>query len=275
MVPRISVSSHRTRVEKLTPEAFAQFGDVIQNAATHDGRPIGPRSVKANQGSATKWVDVTQMKNFYHWSSSGKPASVKMNMFVCKPRQLEATSGKEIFRVKILERHPFTPQTFVPMGLDSRDSDTAYLVIVAPSKPAERQRTGSLHLSGLGLMPSRRRSLRERFFGAGSNCSQCGQPSSSDEAGAGKAGTGLPDTDNIRAFIARGDQAVTYGAGTWHAPMVVLGKKPIEFVVVQFMNGVSDEDVQELELENSSGGESQIEVEVDGLCPQGRPQAKL
>jgi ureidoglycolate lyase len=61
-------------------------------------------------------------------------------------------------------------------------------------------------------------------------------------------GSGLPDLDNLRAFIAKGSQAVTYGAGTWHAPMVVLGNKPVDFVVVQYANGVGLEDCQEVEI---------------------------
>ena len=45
-------------------------------------------------------------------------------------------------------------------------------------------------------------------------------------------------------------QAVTYGAGTWHAPMVALGEKgtAVDFVVVQFANGVAVEDCQEVFL---------------------------
>lgn len=54
-----------------------------------------------------------------------------------------------------------------------------------------------------------------------------------------------PDLENLRAFIARGGQAVTYGAGTWHAPMVVLGSRRVDFVVAQYVNGVDDEDCQE------------------------------
>lgn len=50
--------------------------------------------------------------------------------------------------------------------------------------------------------------------------------------------------------MANGSQAVTYGAGTWHAPMVVVGEKPIGFVVVQFANGVGIEDCQEVDWEN-------------------------
>jgi len=64
---------------------------------------------------------------------------------------------------------------------------------------------------------------------------------------------GLPDLKNINAFVANGSQAITYGPGTWHAPMAVVGKRPIDFVVVQFANGVGIEDCQEVEVKSSSG----------------------
>ena len=54
--------------------------------------------------------------------------------------------------------------------------------------------------------------------------------------------------ENIKAFVANGRQAVTYGAGTWHAPMIVVGKKRVDFVVVQHINGVSEDDCQEVEI---------------------------
>ena len=55
--------------------------------------------------------------------------------------------------------------------------------------------------------------------------------------------------ENIKAFVANGRQAVTYGAGTWHAPMVVVGKKRVDFVVVQHVNGVGEDDCQEVKVE--------------------------
>lgn len=65
---------------------------------------------------------------------------------------------------------------------------------------------------------------------------------------------GPPDLSNLKAFIAHGAQAVTYGTGTWHAPMVVLGEKRVDFVVVQFANGVPEDDCQEVQLEGQGVG---------------------
>lgn len=146
-------------------------------------------------------------------------------MFACFPRR-DLTDG--IFDVKILERHPFTTQTFTPLGLSASDSTTQFLVIVAPS-------------------------LRGSAEGVSSP----------------------PDLGGLEAFICNGGQAVTYAAGTWHAPMVVLGEKRVDFVVTQFVSGIADEDCQEVLVgerlgvsvkESGFGGE-------DGLWKSG--QSKL
>lgn len=257
--PRNTPSSHPIRATSLNPIDFAPFGQVIQNPTAHNGQP-DLRYAVANQGSATKWLDVTSMMNHYGMARSGKAAKVSMNMFVCKPRELRKANGKELFDVKILERHPFTPQTFVPIGLSKEEKETYYLVIVAPTLPnrswgerADRQPPYPTP------EPRRRRSLRERLLGARPNPFTNDYYSSttpSDSLGGGATkpkGPGPPDLANIRAFIARGDQAVTYGPGTWHAPMVALGERPINFVVVQYANGVAEEDCQETEMGMKDG----------------------
>jgi len=251
-------SSRLIPATSLNPVDFAPFGQVIQNPATHDGQP-DLRYAVANQGSATKWLDVTSMTNHYALARSGKAAKVSMNMFVCKPRELRKDNGKELFDVKILERHPFTPQTFVPLGLGKEEKETYYLVIVAPTllnrswgERANRQPPYPTP------EPRRRRSLTERLLGARPNpftndYSSSTTPPDSNNGATKPKGSGPPDLANIRAFIARGDQAVTYGPGTWHAPMVALGERPIEFVVVQYANGVAEEDCQETEMGMKDG----------------------
>ncbi|KAK5135193.1 hypothetical protein LTR08_005580 [Meristemomyces frigidus] len=261
MIPKLSTSSRSVAVRDIDPVAFAPFGQVIQNPSTHDGAPSLQR-VEANQGSAEKWLNITQMRSWYDLGSSRKPAAVSMNMFVCKPRALERKNGSDVFPVKILERHPFTPQTFVPLGLAAQDKGTCYLVIVAPTLPLRSRSSDGGSEPAYPLPPPRRkRSLRERLLGARPNLFTNDFTSSTTGTAAHGAddpkpkGPGLPDLDKIRAFIVRGDQAVTYGAGTWHAPMVVLGEKAIDFVVVQYANGVAMEDCQEVELHAEAGGE--------------------
>lgn len=67
---------------------------------------------------------------------------------------------------------------------------------------------------------------------------------------------GMPKLDELVAFRCRGDQAVTYAPGTWHAPMVAVGGR-IDFCVLVAENGVQDEDLQEVLI----GGEG-VRVQV-------------
>lgn len=232
---RISSIPFRVQLEPLTAHRFSGFGTVIENSAPgripSQEKNVPKNAVSANQGTAHKYIDISRITNFYGTAPSKVDAKAVMNMFVCSPRDLEAhdndaTVLEGIFRVKILERHPFTSQTFIPMGLSKKEmEETRYLVIVAPSlSPSARDQHLPVPMTVVGL-----------------------------------PGRGLPDLQQMRAFIAHGSQGVTYGAGTWHAPMVVLSqdkKKAVDFVVVQYANGVDLEDCQEVVLEggNGSGG---------------------
>ncbi|WPG97403.1 Hypothetical protein R9X50_00017800 [Acrodontium crateriforme] len=261
MILPVSNPAAAVRVTPLDPDAFAPFGDVIQNPSTHASKP-DLESVAANQGSATKWLDVTRLDNWYEGRcKSGQKAKSVMNMFVCKPRELQKKDGVHgVFPVRILERHPFTPQTFIPVGLGADDARTCYLVIVAPTLPLGSQKRDSTNMAESPLAsayppspPRRKRSLRERLLGSRPNpftndFTLRTTPSTAISQIHEPRGPGLPDLANLRAFIARGDQAVTYGPGTWHAPMVVLGERPVDFVVVQYANGIGVEDCQEVEI---------------------------
>ncbi|KAK6585477.1 hypothetical protein PZA11_002204 [Diplocarpon coronariae] len=216
----VSVAGARCEVE-LEPQAlsqavFAEFGTVIENPAPSvipssevDLSRLPSNAAPANQGSALKYLDVTRMRDLY-------------------------SSAPSNFPVELLERHPFTTQTFIPLGLSAAEAHQArYLVIVAPSLPAGA--------------PDQQRAVP-----------------SPELAHDSLPGRGLPDLQGIKAFLATGAQAVTYGAGTWHAPMVVVGRRPIDFVVVQFANNVPIEDCQETELGREDG---QISVAVP-VCPR-------
>lgn len=215
--------------EGLCEEAFASFGTVIENprpslVPTPHLKDLPSNAAQANQGTALKYLDVTHLKDLYHHAPSGAPAKAVMNMFVCAPRGLLPNEGDRVIEgvlpVGILERHPFTSQTFIPLGIPASNShQSRYLVIVAPSLPPS---------SADSDLPSPQVD--------------------------GLPGRGLPDLTRIRAFVAKGSQAVTYGAGTWHAPMVVVGSKPIDFVVVQFANEVGIEDCQEVKWDDQKHG---------------------
>lgn len=201
-----------------------------------------PNAVQANQGTAVKYLDVTHVKDYYATAPSARSSKAVMNMFVCAPRDLlpgHDSSWKGLFPVEILERHPYTTQTFIPLGLSpSEASQARYLVVVAPSLPP------SLADKDLPVPPSMKDEPR-------------------------LPGRGLPDLRKVKAFLADGSQAVTYAAGTWHAPMVVVGEKPISFVVVQFANGEGVEDCQEKSIR---GELLQLLVAIPGV---GLRMAKL
>ncbi|MCJ1464313.1 Ureidoglycolate lyase [Pseudocyphellaria aurata] len=229
-MPKISLPSPREeggkkllRLRPLRQSSFADFGTVIENPSSTltsipdvlpdsgKGQSAGGLVVRANQNTALKYVDVTLMVDDYAQSPSRTAGKAVMNMFACFPRLPLIVSGEEdengtsspLLPIRVLERHPLTTQTFVPMGLAASDPSTRYLVVVAPT------------LSPTEDFPDR----------------------------------GPPDLGNIRAFWAHGGQAVTYGSGTWHAPMVVVGASRVDFVVLQFCNGVPEEDCQEVDVQ--------------------------
>ena len=47
---------------------------------------------------------------------------------------------------------------------------------------------------------------------------------------------GWPDSGQLRAFLARGDQGVTYGMNVWHHPLTVLDR-PAQFAVFMWLDG--------------------------------------
>lgn len=135
------------------------------------------------------------------------------------------------------------------MGLGREDRETAYLVIVAPTLP-----TGAWDWQDLDH-PGHDYGLASWVADASGTHRELGPP----------------DLSKLKAFIARGDQAVTYGAATWHAPMVALGEKEIEFVVVQYANGRALDDVQEVEPVAQDGGKA-FEVDLSRAIAVEKPK---
>lgn len=114
--------------EPLTPEAFEPYGGVI--SADHQIKSV--KSTAANYGTAVKIHKVAPIVNKFKDCPSGKEASANWNIFRCSfPKKSIVTEGKNelVYMGKVLERHPFSTQTFIPMGLDL--SKNSYLVIVA------------------------------------------------------------------------------------------------------------------------------------------------
>jgi ureidoglycolate lyase len=196
MPQHISGAPLRTlKVEELNAVAFAQFGTVIELHDDGTSSTGNIHGVSANQGSATKYADVSPLNDMYTGSSNPSDARPVVSLFHCYPRSSCITADThEIIALDILERHPYTTQMFVPIGLNKLDRTTAFIVVVAP------------------------------------------------------VGTEGPDIEHTRAFKCHGAQAITYGVGIWHAPMIVAGKRPISFVVTQFSNGVAKDDCEEVTI---------------------------
>ncbi len=235
-----SQSSNVLLLEPLTPSSFSPFGTAISppfssslnSVPTSIPKPLHsqhqPTAVFANQNSALKTSPISKFTNKYPSNSSYPASNPRMSMFSCFPRNISGVGidnsrpGKVAFKVSILERHPYTTQTFSPLGLSAEDKSTVFLVIVAPSLPS----------------PATARTSSGETV-------RIANP---------------PDLSRMKAFVARGDQAVTYGPGTWHAPMAVVGQRRVDFVVSQFANGIPDDDCQEVLL-----GENAVTVDLDTL----------
>lgn len=139
----------------------------------------------------------------------------------------------EVVTVSVLERHPFTTQTFIPLGLAPGDA-ARYLVVVAPALRPPPSPT--------------------------SHPSVASDPERPQDYDRGE----MPDVARLRAFVAHGGQAVTYGEGTWHAPMVVVGWRRLDFVVVQACNGVGGEECEEWGMGDGDGVEVWVGAEGGG-----------
>jgi ureidoglycolate lyase len=101
------------RVEALTREAFAPFGDVLEPASAQTVYEI-------NAGTAQRFHALARV------DIAGDDGDAVISLFRAQPRQLP-------FTVAALERHPLGSQAFMPLG------SAPYLVVVAPD-PASTPR---------------------------------------------------------------------------------------------------------------------------------------
>ncbi|KAI0596537.1 ureidoglycolate hydrolase [Biscogniauxia sp. FL1348] len=233
--------------EPFTREAFAPFGQAISNprpdlrpplssspptSASSSVEAAGFGAVPANQGSAIQYRALASIRELYDQAPSARRATPRMTMFVCGAREpwRREGHGDEAYRVGVLERHPFTSQTFIPLAAAA---EARYLVVVAPT-------------------------LRGESPGV-----EAPVPSGEGEEGR-LPGPGLPDVRALRAFVATGAQAVMYDPGTWHAPMMALGPRgsALDFLVVQFANDVPLEDCQEVLLGGEEGEGARVLVRL-------------
>lgn len=97
--------------QPLTSKDYAPYGDVIHTGDKTD-------MTSANQGTADKFHHVAQVTNTFP-DNKGK---MNLCIFHCRP------TPHLPFRVRLLERHPYSSQAFIPM---SDKHFKGYLVIVA------------------------------------------------------------------------------------------------------------------------------------------------
>lgn len=195
-----------------------------------------------------------------------------------KKRSKPQKRKRKSLTISLLERHPYTTQTFAPLGLapaispqqnvhngtDDDDASARFLVVVGPSLPNSLPATTAT-TANISKDSTRRQ-----------NTTTTNIPSSMNPQ---VSISNPPDLFSLRAFLAHGAQAITYSPGTWHAPMIVLGngnkgtsrnedragdekeeKKVkgdtnggangnvrVDFIVTQFVNGVQEEDCEEIQ----------------------------
>ncbi|KAJ8653695.1 allantoicase [Lichtheimia ornata] len=100
--------------EPLTTEKYKPFGDVIE------ADPVSKKMSGANQGTAEKYHFVADIVNNY-------PGHSRTNMCVFRSKPTTELP----FTVRLLERHPYSSQAFMPM---THGQTRGYLVIVCLSK---------------------------------------------------------------------------------------------------------------------------------------------
>ncbi|KAF7726029.1 Allantoicase [Apophysomyces ossiformis] len=110
-------TKNRIIAEPLTREGFAPYGDVIEATSSN--------VTGANQGTAQKYHHVAAIANLF----PNNKGVANMCVFRCRP------TADLPFVAKLLERHPYSSQFFVPMT----DKHTrGYLVIVAQNGEDDR-----------------------------------------------------------------------------------------------------------------------------------------
>ncbi|GAV51889.1 hypothetical protein ZYGR_0AF03600 [Zygosaccharomyces rouxii] len=161
--------------ETLTIESFAPYGSII--SPDEEISKLDESAKNANQGTAIKLLQRSQMHNPLVQQTPN------LNIFRCFTQPhlkssldaVESTKAAAVnHSIRVLEKHPYSSQTFLPMGCSSKEF--GYLVVVALEDSETKK----------------------------------------------------PDMSTARAFLCKGNQAVTYGAGVWHAPMIVIG--PREYI---------------------------------------------
>ncbi|XBW36445.1 hypothetical protein QEN19_002023 [Hanseniaspora menglaensis] len=107
--------------QKATPESFKKYGFVIK---TNNIVQETDKSVTANQGTAIKQEHLGVISNNF---IADQESSLNIHIFNCKTREL--SNNDKSFHCKIMEKHPFSSQVFIPKT--NKYVENCYLVIVS------------------------------------------------------------------------------------------------------------------------------------------------
>lgn len=111
----------------LTPEAFAPYGHVIQAYPNPNHVPKGTKVVSANFGSALKFNHLSPITAIPHPNDTNAVQSPNFSVYHCAPTQELGGPSNAKFEVKVLERHEYSSQSFLPLGGGAE----RYLIVVA------------------------------------------------------------------------------------------------------------------------------------------------
>ncbi|PLW49883.1 hypothetical protein PCANC_07094 [Puccinia coronata f. sp. avenae] len=130
----------RLPILPLTRAGFGLYGSVIEAHLDLRASPAEMRSKVVNFGTATKLDHVARLET----GEGGLPPSPNLCLFSCQPWTPDHTSpGRLEWRLKGLERHQFSSQTFIPLATHLRTADQTerdqfnsqpegqYLIVVA------------------------------------------------------------------------------------------------------------------------------------------------
>ncbi|KAI5479265.1 allantoicase [Pseudohyphozyma bogoriensis] len=162
VVDAATTSSSPTLVPKipavpLTADAFSTYGSVIQSYEDHRSARKDLVIKQVNFGTAHKFNHLAPVT----WVQPAANATVKPEVNFCvfqcdQQNGVKGANGKEAWEVKVLERHEFSSQAFVPMG----GGGGRYLVLVALADAAGKPDLSTLrafmaaHSQGISYHPN-------------------------------------------------------------------------------------------------------------------------
>lgn len=122
----------------LTYEAFRPYGQVAQGYSVPTAAPKGLRKTEVNQGTACKYHKTVDINDRY-------PVGTETKTAISVVRAGPQIQTGQTIDVRVLERHRYSGQTFIPMGKASSFVEEAledggsYVAIVALSDAGEQQ----------------------------------------------------------------------------------------------------------------------------------------